>query len=111
LIDNAIAAAGPNGAVSIRVERETTGANGAMERWIDVLVEDDGPGPSPAVRDRLFEPFTTGKRDGIGLGLAVARRLMEEDGGAVDWMRRDGRTVFRARCRPAEAVRNRDERG
>jgi two-component system NtrC family sensor kinase len=48
-------------------------------------VEDDGPGISPEVRERLFEPFVTTKEvgEGTGLGLAVCRGLVESAGGEV----------------------------
>jgi two-component system, NtrC family, sensor kinase len=50
-----------------------------------IEVEDDGPGVSPAVRDRLFEPFVTTKQvgEGTGLGLAVCRGLVESAGGEI----------------------------
>jgi signal transduction histidine kinase len=49
-----------------------------------VRVIDDGPGVSPTVAARLFEPFATGKAAGIGLGLAVARKIVERHGGSLD---------------------------
>ncbi|HZE74973.1 MAG TPA: HAMP domain-containing sensor histidine kinase [Gemmatimonadales bacterium] len=54
-------------------------------RMVELAMEDDGPGVSAAVRDRLFQPFVTTKqgRPLTGLGLAVTRMLVEEAGGAV----------------------------
>jgi signal transduction histidine kinase len=48
-----------------------------------VVVEDDGPGMPEAVRERLFQPFVTTRDDGTGLGLVVARRMVERCGGTL----------------------------
>lgn len=54
-------------------------------RMVELAMEDNGPGVSAAVRDRLFQPFVTTKqgRPLAGLGLAVTRMLIEEGGGAI----------------------------
>lgn len=44
-------------------------------------VIDNGPGVSPAERERIFEPFVTGRPDGSGLGLAVVREVASAHGG------------------------------
>lgn len=46
-------------------------------------VTDEGGGVPPEVRDRIFEPFVTTKQDGVGLGLALTRRIVEDHGGAI----------------------------
>jgi signal transduction histidine kinase len=65
---------------------------GAHEVTLDVAgddeavrlrVSDDGPGIAAAVRDRLFEPFVTGRPDGTGLGLAVSRSIVAAHGGTL----------------------------
>jgi signal transduction histidine kinase len=49
-------------------------------------VEDTGPGIPRGIRDRLFEPFvTTGKQDGLGLGLALSRQTVLNHGGDI-WL-------------------------
>jgi signal transduction histidine kinase len=49
---------------------------------ITLRVADTGPGIPPEVRDRLFEPFASaGKKNGTGLGLALARQTVLDHGG------------------------------
>jgi signal transduction histidine kinase len=56
----------------------------ALGPALEISVEDRGPGVPPALRRRVFEPWfsTHGERAG-GLGLAIARRLVEEAGGTI----------------------------
>ena len=51
--------------------------------WHEVRIVDQGPGISPEVRDHLFEPFFTTKHRGTGLGLATARRILENHRGTI----------------------------
>ena len=59
-----------------------------------ILVEDDGPGVSPSVEGSLFDPFVSTREGGRGLGLFVARQLLDPDGATLtlaDDRNRDGR--------------------
>ncbi len=48
-----------------------------------VAVRDNGPGLSPEQRQRIFDPFYTTKTKGTGLGMAIAKRIMEAHGGQI----------------------------
>ncbi len=61
--------------VTVRTQKE---ANVAM-----VTIQDNGPGVNKQDAQRLFEPFFTTKENGIGMGLAISRALIEENGGQL----------------------------
>lgn len=50
---------------------------------VEVVVEDEGDGIPAALGDRVFDPFVTTKKTGLGLGLALAHRIVEEHRGAL----------------------------
>jgi signal transduction histidine kinase len=50
---------------------------------LSLTVDDDGPGIADSVRATLFKPFTTTKRKGNGLGLAICKKIVEEHGGKI----------------------------
>jgi two-component system, LuxR family, sensor kinase FixL len=52
---------------------------------IEVRVRDNGPGLTPEARRNAFEPFFTTKTKGTGLGMAIARRIVEAHGGEIDF--------------------------
>jgi len=64
-------------------------AEGGEEGWVQVFIEDNGPGIPPADQERIFERFyrveKTRSRDygGTGLGLPIARRVIEAHGGKI----------------------------
>jgi two-component system cell cycle sensor histidine kinase/response regulator CckA len=54
------------------------------EKYVQLSVKDDGPGMAQGVRERIFEPlFTTKRNGGTGLGLAVAHQVLQQHGGHI----------------------------
>ena len=89
LLDNAIAAVGEDGTITVATSRD-----GPCAR-VDIV--DDGPGIPDDVRPHIFDPFftTKGVGDGTGLGLDTARRIVtERHRGSVDVDSAPGRTAF-----------------
>jgi signal transduction histidine kinase len=86
VLGNAVEAAGPGGQVQVTLT--------SASKTATIEVRDNGPGPNDAVKDRLFEPFVTGKREGVGLGLAAARQAALSHGGRITWKREKGWTCF-----------------
>ncbi len=76
LLDNALAVTPPGGRVRARV---AAGDGGQLV----FAVIDQGPGIAPDERDQVFEPFHTTKTRGTGLGLAVAKRIVDLHGGHI----------------------------
>jgi signal transduction histidine kinase len=73
LINNAIEAMPEGGSINISAERG--------ERSVLVRVDDTGPGIPESVRERLFQPFVTSGKNGLGLGLALSRQAVLDHGG------------------------------
>jgi len=74
LVGNALEAMPNGGVVQISAQRE----GGSVV----VQVQDNGPGIAPEIRSSLFQPFVSaGKRNGLGLGLALTRQTVLEHGG------------------------------
>ncbi|RMH56779.1 MAG: PAS domain-containing protein [Candidatus Hydrogenedentota bacterium] len=90
MIRNAVEAAQPEGQVVIRI------LGGDPLFWFEI--EDTGPGVPEEIRERIFEPFVSGKESGSGLGLAIVRKILAEIGGTVRY-ERIGRTPERGKTR------------
>ncbi len=85
LLHNAVQAereAGSAGPVEVRVQEQAEG--------VEIAIEDRGPGIRPEIRERLFHPFVTGRPGGVGLGLALAQRVVVLHGGRIRLEDREG---------------------
>jgi PAS domain S-box-containing protein len=79
ILENALAAGQGPVEVTIRYEPPGTGPNPTLR----VSVRDNGPGLNPDEKRRVFDPFFTTKAKGTGLGMAIARRVVEAHGGQI----------------------------
>jgi signal transduction histidine kinase len=82
LLENAVYAASPAGDVTVRGRREPEA--------VAIEVDDTGAGVDPTTRRRLFEPLITTKEKGVGLGLALVKKIVERHGGSVEYSDRPG---------------------
>lgn len=85
LILNAAQALDGRGTITVTVamNRDGDGAPATAERPVRLVIRDDGPGIPEAVRERLFEPFVTGRHGGTGLGLAIVQRAVSAHRGII----------------------------
>ncbi|VXB52648.1 ATP-binding protein [Massilia sp. 9I] len=77
------------GAPSPRVDVTTEaihyeGADGAAGTAVRLAITDNGPGFSPRILARAFEPYVTSKARGTGLGLPMVKKIIDEHGGRID---------------------------
>jgi signal transduction histidine kinase len=91
LLMNSIEAASGNDVEKRRIE---VSLDAIDMKTVVVKFVDTGPGPASEIADRLFQPFVTGKPEGTGLGLYVARQTVESHQGKIDWSRENGMTCF-----------------
>ena len=69
--------------VSPRAREVVLGTSAGSGGKVEIFVRDTGPGLSPEVRVRAFEPFFSTKTQGLGMGLAIVRSIVERHGGRV----------------------------
>jgi signal transduction histidine kinase len=99
LLHNAVQAereAGGSGPVTVSVREGPDG--------LEIAVEDRGHGVNPEIRDRLFHPFVTGRAGGVGLGLALAQRIVVLHRGRIRLDEREGGGTRAVIVFPPEAM-------
>ena len=80
LVLNAIQAVDKRGRINVTTTRESA-TDGRLE--VLLKISDDGPGLAEVVQLKLFQPFVTTKKSGVGLGLSIVKRIVESHGGRL----------------------------
>jgi nitrogen fixation/metabolism regulation signal transduction histidine kinase len=88
LLKNSLEAMSAERKPCIEVATREVFDNGRL--WVEMGIADNGPGLPPGFDERWFEPYTTSKQRGTGLGLAVAKKIVEEHGGSIRAENRPG---------------------
>ena len=65
------------GVISTRISHDPT------SQRVVIMVQDNGPGISSAIKDKVFNPNFTTKKEGAGVGLHISKRIIEEIGGSL----------------------------
>ena len=75
ILRNAVQAMKDEGTISVNTEPHNDG--------VLVRITDDGPGITPEVQERLFQPNFSTKTEGMGLGLAIVKKTIDDLGGTI----------------------------
>ena len=94
LVRNAVEANARHVVLRSRAEAGWRDARGQRVPALRMEVEDDGDGVPDAIASTLFEPMVSGRSDGTGLGLALAREIAREHGGELTYRRLDAGSCF-----------------
>ena len=70
-------------AVHDAAEKRIEVSLGEEDGWVRIEVADSGPGVAPGRQDRIFEPFSSDKPSGMGIGLSLSRTIIESHGGEL----------------------------
>lgn len=106
LLRNAVDAVGARGEIWARARPHRPHTPGGLgEGFVEISVQDDGPGIPEEQVSSLFTPFFTTKPNGTGLGLAISRRIVEAHGGELRLNRAAGRGCTFTLRLPAERPR------
>jgi C4-dicarboxylate-specific signal transduction histidine kinase len=83
---------GQPGKLCISISQETS----AGTPGVAIQFEDTGPGVPPDLREQIFNPFFTSKKEGVGLGLAIVAKILDDHRG---WIRLESESTRGARFR------------
>jgi two-component system nitrogen regulation sensor histidine kinase NtrY len=80
LVENAVLSQRKRGPVHVRVSARPSDL---IPGFVELRVDDNGPGIEPARRERVFEPYESTRKEGTGLGLAIVKKVVLDHNGEV----------------------------
>ena len=83
VIKNALQAMEDGGILKVGTQRS--------DRFVSVIIEDNGPGIDPEKLGAIYEPYHTTKPEGTGLGMMIVQRIMRDHGGEIEINSEPGR--------------------
>jgi signal transduction histidine kinase len=83
LILNAVQAMPQGGQLRIATALKREEVGGSTAPLVEIAIQDTGEGMAEDVKRNIFEPFFSTKEEGIGLGLSIAQRIVEEHRGGI----------------------------
>jgi signal transduction histidine kinase len=93
IVINALQATPPGGSLTIVAEATPSGASSP---YVSIVFRDTGCGIAPADLDRIFDPYFSTREAGVGLGLAITQRIVQDHGGEIKVQSEsEGGTTFR----------------
>jgi signal transduction histidine kinase len=91
-----VQASSPGARVTVRIVEPKTKPRSGPRAVLEV--HDDGPGIAAEAHRRLFDAFFTTRSSGVGIGLAVVKRIVDEHGWVIEVESNEGRgATFRVR--------------
>ena len=98
LVRNAVQASSPGAKVLVRVAADVAASKRRSNGATLLEVHDDGAGIGAEAKGRLFDAFFTTRSSGMGIGLAVVKRIVDEHGWRIEVESNEGRgATFRVR--------------
>src|SRR5262249_5855601 len=85
LVQNAVDSLNGGGTITLRARPDRKRLGNGESDVVVLEVADTGEGIPPEVEGRLFDPFFTTKDSGMGLGLSIAARIVEKQGGVLQY--------------------------
>ncbi len=90
IINNAIdAMTDKGGELSIKIDKKMNSSD-----FLEIKISDTGPGIPEEIKEKMFEPFISGKEKGTGLGLAITKKIIDSHGGKIKVESYTSGTIF-----------------